>query len=86
MSTRSCRKSSRAACQDQGASRQDTGVEQRRFPSDRGRRIDQGSPGSQSRCPPSGKVISICRWIVRVLRVLGAPIGTQEHVMRLLKA
>ena len=28
--------------------------------------IDQGSPGSQSRCPPSGKVISICRWIVRV--------------------
>ena len=35
------------ACQDQGASRQDTGVEQRRFPSDRGRRIDQGR-GSQT--------------------------------------
>ena len=63
------------ACQDQGASRQVTGVEQRRFPSDRGRRIDQG-PGSQTRCPLSGKVISICRWIIRVLRVPGAPIGT----------
>ena len=33
-----------------------------------------------------GKVISICRWILRVLRVLGAPIGTQEYVMRQLKA
>ena len=46
MSTRSCMKSS-GACQDQGASRQVTGVEQRRFPSDRGRRIDQG-PRSQT--------------------------------------
>ena len=33
-----------------------------------------------------GKVISICRWIIRVLRVLGAPIGTQEYVVRQLKA
>ena len=33
-----------------------------------------------------GKVISICRWIIRVLRVLGAPIGTLEYVMRQLKA
>ena len=73
------------ACQDQGASRQVTGVEQRSFPSDRGRRINQG-PGSQTRCPLSGKVISICQWIIRVLRVPGAPIGTLEYVMRQLKA
>ena len=58
-----------------------------RFPSDRGRRSDQGSPGSQTRShPSSGKVISICWWIVRVLRVSDASIGTQEHVMRQLKA
>ena len=42
-------------------------------------------PGSQTRCPLSGKVISICRWIIRVLRVPGAPIGTLEYVMRQLK-
>ena len=47
--------------------------------------MDQG-PGSQTWCPLSGKVNSICQWIVRVFRVLGAPIGTQEYVMRQFKA
>ena len=64
-----------------GCIKADTGVEQRRFPSDRGRRIDQG-PGSQT-IWKGDLDLPVDR---QGLRVLGAPIGTQEYVVRQLKA